>query len=88
MTQDLHPKAITLALLIEAGRWRGHPEFEDSVYDSIAGYLHEYSDEHKSDLYARIVEGAPKSPGFLAIQKACDRALKQSEQIYGSVSKR
>ena len=88
MTQDLHPKAITLALLIEAGRWRGFHEFEDSVYDSIAGYLHEYSDEHKSDLYARLVEGAPKSPGFLAIQKATDRALKQSEQIYGSVSKR
>ncbi len=81
---ERHPKATNLALLIDAGRFRGHPDVEDSVYDSIAGFLTDYSDERKADLYARIVEGlaSVQSPGFLAIEKAVNRALLQSEAIH------
>lgn len=86
-----HPKATNLALLIDAGRFRGHAEIDDSVHDSIAGFLRDYSDEHKADLYAQIAEAAAShkqakgsDPGFLAIEKIVNAALWRSEAKYGT----
>lgn len=86
-----HPKATNLALLIDAGRFRGIPEIDDSVHDSIAGFLSDYSDEHKADLYAQIIEDASayqqakgQAPGFLAIEKIVNNALWKSEAKYGN----
>lgn len=78
-------KATNLALLISAGQFRGHADIEDSVYDSIAGFMQGYSDEHKADIYARIVEALhpDTNPGFLKIEKAVTKAMEESAKIYG-----
>ena len=75
---NINSRATSLALLIEAGPWRGCPDFQASVQDSIAGYLSDLTQEQQADLYSKIVEkcGQYERPGYTVINKACHEALR------------